>query len=138
MPLCYCFNVYKVDFQDMMEKVGCTVPFFNKRKHVCTNPEIAAKALEIYHQNSHSFDKNCPKPCNYLKAFMIPIDHTPRHQLRGAILNFGNDDIQVTEAYPDYGELSMFADIGGYVGMFLGLSVSQLASLSNYLWLKLC
>ena len=121
----------------MMKNVGCTVPFFNKRKHVCTDPENAAKALEIYHKNTFAFDKNCPKACNYLKVFLIPTDHS-WYWRNGAVLNFGDDDIQVTEAYPDYGELSMFADIGGYVGMFLGLSVSQLASLSNYLWLKLC
>ena len=52
-------------------------------------------------------------------------------------ITFGDDGIQVTRAYEAYGELSLFADIGGYVGMFLGLSFSQLTELTNYVFTRL-
>ena len=48
------------------------------------------------------------------------------------MLRFGEDFIQVTAAYEIYGGLSLFADKGGYMGMFLGLSFSQLSQLSVF------
>ena len=121
-----------------MQEIGCTVPFFKNKDHICNDTEKAEKALEFYKKMMHKHDfKECLKPCHYLKAYLILSQYVENQQFRHVMLKFGDDGIQVTSAFEAYGELSLFADIGGYVGMFLGLSFSQLSDLSNYVLSKL-
>ena len=121
-----------------MKKVGCTVPFFNNKDHVCTQEEKAEEALQFYRNtNFEKYSHKCKKPCNYLKAYFSQTQSNPNAQNPKLGLKFGDDGIQVTRAYEAYGELSLFADIGGYVGMFLGLSFSQLTELTNYVFTRL-
>ena len=44
--------------------------------------------------------------------------------------------INVTKGYYLYSGLSMIAEIGGYVGLFLGVSVNHITTLMEYLALK--
>ena len=138
-----CFDPYHLtlknyQFQESLQEVGCTVPFFKTKDHVCNDVEKAEKALEFYKKMMHKHDfKECLKPCHYLKAYLILSQYVENQQFRHVMLKFGDDGIQVTSAFEAYGELSLFADIGGYVGMFLGLSFSQLSDLSNYVLSKL-
>ena len=41
--------------------------------------------------------------------------------------------IQETKSYHTYSELSLIAEIGGYVGLFLGISVNQMPHLLDIL-----
>ena len=41
------------------------------------------------------------------------------------------EHIKVVEAYHLYSLLSMIAEVGGYVGLFLGISVNQISALVN-------
>ena len=133
------FNFFFIPvFQESLQEVGCTVPFFKNKDHICNDVEKAEKALEFYKTKMQMSDyKECLKPCHYLKAYLILSQHIENQEYRNAILKFGDDGVQVTSAFEAYGELSLFADIGGYVGMFLGLSFSQLSELSNYVLSKL-
>ena len=45
--------------------------------------------------------------------------------------------IKVTKGYYAYSELSLIAEIGGYVGLFLGVSVNQITNLIEYLVLRI-
>ena len=51
-------------------------------------------------------------------------------------LNFENV-IKVNKGYHAYSELSLIAEIGGYVGLFLGVSVNQITNLIEYVVLKI-
>ena len=46
-------------------------------------------------------------------------------------------NIKVTQAHYLYSGLSMVAEIGGYVGLFLGVSFNKLAILTNTLITRL-
>ena len=46
-------------------------------------------------------------------------------------------NIRVTQAHYLYSGLSMVAEIGGYVGLFLGVSFNKLAILTNTLITRL-
>ena len=130
-------KLIKYQFQESLQEIGCTVPFFKNKDHICNDTEKAEKALEFYKLMVNKQDfKECLKPCHYLKAYLILSQHVDQ-DFRRVVLKFGDDGIQMTSAYEAYGELSLFADIGGYVGMFLGLSFSQLSDLSNYILSKL-
>ena len=54
----------------------------------------------------------------------------------GSRVNFPeNVHVQVYESYYTYDGLSMVAEIGGYVGLFLGISVNQVGMLLQKLFL---
>ena len=118
------------------DNIGCTVPFFETKQHVCSNVVKADLALKTYKKYERRRAKACLQPCNYLKADMIQSLHNEDAKITQVQLKFGDDSIQVTAAYEAYGGLSLFADIGGYVGMFLGLSFSQLSGFTDFIFSK--
>ena len=44
--------------------------------------------------------------------------------------------VAVTKDYYTYTELSLIAEIGGYVGLFLGVSVNQVIDLMDFMVVK--
>ena len=50
---------------------------------------------------------------------------------------FFNQEIKVIESQFLYSELSMVAEIGGYVGLFLGFSIYQITDLMDYVFQKI-
>ena len=48
---------------------------------------------------------------------------------KGVVLLHFNEQVHETVAYYSYDELSFIAEIGGYVGLFLGASMYQTADL---------
>ena len=115
------------------DNVSCTVPFFENKQDVCTNEVKAEWALKIYQKYERKRSKACLQPCNYLKAYLTESSHNQDAEKTQVMLRFGEDSIQVTAAYEAYGGLSLFADIGGYMGMFLGLSFSQLSVFTDFI-----
>ena len=122
-----------------MKVVGCTVPFFQNKEHVCTDVEKARKALVIYKRiiPKRNF-KNCLQPCNYLKAYLIQsqYNHNAPSESKKVFFKFGGDGIQVTSAFEAYGELSLFADIGPwgicwYVSWTFFLSIDRIIKLCS-------
>ena len=49
----------------------------------------------------------------------------------GYVMMMFKENIKVIEAHHLYSTLSMIAEIGGYVGLFLGVSVNQVSTLMN-------
>ena len=70
--------------------------------------------------------KNCPWSCRYLKA---KIDGNVKQKLKNKLsIAFAfKPNVKVFKSYLVYNELSLIAEIGGYVGLFLGWSVYQLS-----------
>jgi len=48
------------------------------------------------------------------------------------------ENINVIESYHLYSTLSLIAEIGGYVGLFLGVSINQVSVLINVVIDKAC
>ena len=89
----------KYQFQESLQEIGCTVPFFKNKDHICNDTEKAEKALEFYKKMMHKHDfKECLKPCHYLKAYLILSQHVDQ-DFRRVVLKFGDDSIQMTSAF---------------------------------------
>ena len=107
-----------------MDEIGCTTPFGVNLDHICTdlNKSKKAKALyERFHHKTHQI-KNCLYPCKFIKTGVRPTLKRSNHNTTK--LNF-DKFIKVTKAIYSYTGLELLAEFGGYVGLFLGISVFQ-------------
>ena len=117
-------------FEESMRKLNCTWPYVKNKNHICTEEDSAIKAIQIG-TNARKTSK-CPNQCNYIKLFTIP--HIKHPKITGKFLKFFMPyTIQVHKAYYAYDAVSLLAEIGGYVGLFLGFSIYQLTDLLNWL-----
>lgn len=128
----YSFDDCVIDYihQKTMETVGCA-SIYGKLESICNDTERAEKAaylfLEMYEESSkHS--KWCFYPCTYMDITMA-YNLKSKDYTQGIIfdLNF-KKFVSVTKSYYSYTELEFLAEFGGYVGLFLGLSVFDLSS----------
>ena len=115
-------------FKESMEEVNCTWPFVKNKNHICTDKDSAIEAMEIGIDERRR--PKCPNPCNYIKVITIPIS---KNRNVNFLKFFLPDSIKVHKAYYAYDEVSLIAEIGGYVGLFLGSSVYQITDLLDWL-----
>ena len=121
----------------LLKEVGCTTPFSLDKSNICTQPANAMKAKQIFEQYlyQHSLLENtCPQSCIHIKSQITDVTTFPGIIWPGSRINFP-ENVQVYESYYTYDGLSMVAEIGGYVGLFLGISVNQVGMLLQKLFL---
>ena len=115
-----------------MEKFGCVTPFGYNKTNICTNTTLAKKAHEYYEQSFKTYSENCLNPCTYFLIDAIKLDAFNRTDKDTAYLQLSFQEyIKVTTAFYNYLTLSMIAEIGGYVGLFLGVSFYQITDVLN-------
>ena len=105
-----------------MSEFGCTTPFGYNVDNICTDNVTGKSAFDLYERISnkrYTMDE-CPYPCKFVKFLVISLeDRVDEETFK---LDF-SQYIKVTEAYYSYTELELIAEFGGYVGLFLGISV---------------
>ena len=128
---------------EMLKQFGCTSPFGQNKTQICKAGEKALNVTQIYKNGLYNTETygECLNPCSFFTFTLTDlIDYVSKE-------GFGNADtslelnfekiIKVTKGYYAYSELSLIAEIGGYVGLFLGVSVNQITNLIEYLVLKI-
>ena len=112
-----------------MERFGCTTPFGLELDKICTGQNKSLEANGIFWE---VFDKQitqCPYPCHFLMKQITPTDYDSKDG--GEIWLRFDEYIKVTSSTHGYTELELLAELGGYVGLFLGLSVFDLRLVFN-------
>ena len=117
--------------------VGCTNPYALNKTKICTDANKMEKANDIYgtfmYSNSEMNYEGCYYPCSY---FIVPGKNyqvsDSDSEYAEVILRF-EQLIKETKSYYTYSGLSLIAEIGGYVGLFLGISINQLTNLWDIL-----
>ena len=107
-----------------MKKFGCVTPFGYNKTNICTNSTLAKQAFDYYYKTLSRFSDNCLNPCNYFLINAIKLSEVKYFRKAYLKLSF-NEYIKTTTSYYSYLTLSMVAEIGGYVGLFLGVSLYQ-------------
>ena len=115
-----------------MIQVGCTTPYEPNKTNICMNEGDRNKSLAMYKETYESTERknNCHHPCTFISTRATVTSGKIGGYINGKIctivvLQF-KEIIKVIEAYHLYSLLSMIAEIGGYVGMFLGISILEI------------
>ena len=123
--------------KELIDKVGCTTPFGHDKSQICRQEDDASKAFEIF-ANEIFLETNCSNPCS---LFSLAISNEEKQSSTNA--TYANlrivfpKTIKVYDRSYTYSSLSLLAEIGGYVGLFLGISINQVINLLEYLVAKL-
>lgn len=123
--------------KELIDKVGCTTPFGHDKSQICRQEDDARKAFEIF-ANEIFLESNCSNPCS---LFSLAISNEEKQSSTNA--TYTNlrivfpKTIKVYDRSYTYSSLSLLAEIGGYVGLFLGISINQVINLLEYLVAKL-
>ena len=114
-----------------MDRFGCTTPFDSNKENICTEKEKSIEAWKFYKKMTVSPIKNCSYPCKFLRVLVTPakVRNPQNEKKQGWIKMQFNKFIRVTNAEYSYTELELLAEFGGYVGLFLGISVFHFSDL---------
>lgn len=122
-----CFEKY---FNNKaMKEFGCTTKFGNDKTNVCpegSNKEKEAETDLIKTMNFKS-TQVCTYPCILMNA-KLRSDNQQKSNATSLDLHV-NNYVKVTTFRHSYTELELLAELGGYVGLFLGISVFHLSDL---------
>ena len=123
------YLLFAFSFQKSIEEFGCKAPYGLNSDNICTDPDKSNEAMRFYNeQYSDRFHiKECPYPCKSTK-----INMGSKSNNENPIMNFEfNKFIKTTKARYNYRELEFIAEFGGYVGLFLGISVLDINWISS-------
>ena len=116
--------------KSVMMEYGCTPPFFGNKEKICTN-ETISKQVYKYWKNARHYT-NCSDPCRGISASAI---HTSKITLKpedSHVKFLFRNRVKVVKSYYAYSSLSLIAEIGGYFGLFLGVSINQITYLTSF------
>ena len=126
-----------------MNKIGCTSPFGWNKSNICTNQDKASDATDLFIEltnfNQTKANMKCPRTCTYMMTSFSSFTKTKKEDENGPgylQLRFQRF-IKVSRSRVAYGLLELLAEVGGYVGLFLGVSINQIVSLSKSLFTRL-
>ena len=118
-----------------MLKVGCTSPFGSgtNQSNICIDPVKAKMAYGIFekfaYNNLTAKREKCPKSCTTL---ITNIGSYTETEWTGGYLKIRfQRSVKVSRSRVTYGLLELLAEVGGYVGLFLGVSINQMSSVMN-------
>ena len=125
-----------------MDKFGCTSPFGLNKTSICTDKIKAAKAITIFSEftgfNQTLAERLCPRTCTGMMTWFSSFTKENNHNDGDGYLEIRFQKfIKVSRSRVAYGLLELLAEVGGYVGLFLGVSINQIVSISRGLYCKL-
>ena len=119
-----------------MKNIGCTTPFGLELNNICTLQNKSLEAFELFtHMLVNRKKAECPNPCNFLINRISITSYRDKTKSNKIWLNF-HEYIKVTTSTYGYTELELLAEFGGYVGLFLGLSVFDLRQVFSKIFNK--
>ena len=99
--------------------------------NICSDQNKSNRAKNFYiEQWDNRFNiKECPYPCKFTRVHMGSKSNyeEPKRKMKFVFNRF----IKTTKARYVYRELEFLAEFGGYVGLFLGVSVNQITMLMD-------
>ena len=125
--------------QESEKELGCTTPFHPDKSNICIEGNKKLKAQSIFNAmlyNQTKTKKICMKPC---QQYIISINREGRSTSSSftSLEMIFPKYVRVSSSYYSYNLLELLAEVGGYVGLFLGVSIIQISGLMETLNTKL-
>ena len=117
------------------ETYGCTTPFGLNKENICINKTVGKNVYAMYMdwlKKEVLGRSHCSNPCNVI----IPKATKTEEKIKdySALKFVFPDRVTVVKSCHLYSGLSMIAEIGGYFGLFLGVSINQVTQLTSRLF----
>ena len=136
----YCVD--KAIEKESIDKVGCKTPYGPDKSQICNEMSDAKVSYAIYSGKGFSNwdDSNstneCLNPCSIFTFSTKEFQNTTRFLAQNAdsaLIHISFEKfIKVTTEYYIYTELNLIGEVGGYVGLFLGISINQVIYLMDF------
>ena len=134
--------VYDYIFQNLTKTIGCTTPFLNDKSRICTQQSKAVKAMDIESEiilNRRYLNKICPRSCvevhaNFGSVEKYHAEESTEYFVKGNLTLDFHQFVKISTSFWAYDEIELIAEVGGYVGLFLGVSVNQVRFLIGRLF----
>ena len=113
-----------------MALLGCTSPYGRNKSSICTDKEKSTLAYDLFENltlnNLTDANNRCPKSCTYqMTSFSSFLKEDNGDPDQGKLYLKFQRFIKVSRSRYAYTWLELLAEVGGYVGLFLGVSVNQ-------------
>ena len=113
-----------------MTLLGCTSPYGRNKSSICTDKEKSTLAYDLFENltlnNLTDANNRCPKSCTYqMTSFSSFLKEDNGDPDQGYLYLKFQRFIKVSRSRYAYTWLELLAEVGGYVGLFLGVSVNQ-------------
>ena len=99
--------------------------------NVCTDEKQSNEAVKLHWElilASFTMEDTCPYPCKFTRNYFRDRRKlNPDHENPSSLFLKFNKFIKISKARHSYGGLELLAEFGGYVGLFLGISVFHLS-----------
>jgi hypothetical protein len=123
--------------EESLKTIGCVTPFGITKDKICQNKQDSKKAFQLYlkYRDDDLVIRNisCYDPCSYIGVKLLKGPESEANNGKGKLVLAFDEKVHETVAYYSYDDLSFIAEIGGYVGLFLGASVYQTADLFQFI-----
>ena len=133
----------KVIEKESIDKVGCTTPYGPDKSKICDNKNDAVAANKVYSDKGRSnwddtnSTKECLNPCTIF-TFKTETNEKKLSKIfqdadRAVVfISFARYAKETTHYYI-YTEINLIGEVGGYVGLFLGISINQVIYLMDFI-----
>ena len=123
-------------FEKSVEKYGCTTPFGLIKENICignkndNTTEVMKMHTKWFDDKNVHDDSNCANPCHIIltRASDVPEGKKKIDEGTSIIKLAFKYRVKMVNDYHLYSGLSLLAEIGGYFGLFLGISINQVTN----------
>ena len=122
--------------KQFLEKFGCVCPIrtnsYFTEKHCLLNASFIEPYLEFEH---NSLEEICPLDCSSMTILFSISDQTDQpigYKNQAYAKIYFKNNIKVSKSFIAYTEISLMAELGGYIGLLLGVSLMDISSIVNY------
>merc|ERR1711962_1224646 len=106
---------------------NCTVPYFPHNDKVCTSQADRDNAFSTHYSRITNQFKDCEDPCDFLLLTLGGQNRKETDTDVSLVYFYFQSRTMVNEESLLYTPLSLFAEIGGYVGLMMGFSLFHIA-----------
>lgn len=141
----YDTTLYEKIAKENEEHFNCSVPFHpsitsqltRRPIEICNNSETGKKAYNNW-WDSHNAKTDNNKPCAEMDiSFGLPYIDNDKPDNEASIRIYTKSDIKVKSVILYYDITTLLAELGGYIGMLLGISVVDFTIICNSALLRI-